>query len=355
MSDPASTTTARPVPQAPDEHGNYEYSEYRRSFWRQPWVQQVLPWGTSLLVHGGLVVLALIALVSFREYILPPAVQTQSGIPTATLATDGQIGAVPNVGNVDDLTSQNKSLNPVADSQDYRNQGESDAASDLLTPTAGASNSSSISGITGSSALSDALGGGGGEAAPLFGEAGGGSGFMGIDIGTPGTGGAVRRVVFVCDSSGSMDGEKRVLLFNELRKAVEPLAIDQSFNVVFFRNDEFAAAFPGELKPATGRFKDELSSFLETVDMTGRTNPIPALEAAFKMGPELIFFLTDGQFNGVTSYDDVLSTIDRLNAGETAFINTIQFITQEPGAEEVLREIARRTGGEYRYVSRDDL
>ena len=354
MTDATPSTTARPVPQPPDESGHYEYAGYHQSFWRKEWVQQVLPWTTSLLIHGGLIVVALVALVAYREYIAPPAVQQQAGIPTATLATDGQIGSVPNVGNVDDLTSQNKSLNPVADSSDFRAQGEGESASDLLTPTAGGQ-AANISGITGMGALSDALGGGGGEGSPLFGEAGGASGFMGIDIGTPGTGGAVYRIAFVCDSSGSMDAEKRVLLFSELKKAVEPLTVDQAFNVVFFQDGDYAAAFPGELKPATRRFKDDLNAFLDGVTMAGQTNPIPALQAAFEMEPELIFFLTDGQFNGIAGYDDVLATLDRLNPERRAMVNAIQFLGNDPNAEQVLRQIAERHGGTYKEVTRDDL
>jgi hypothetical protein len=152
-----------------------------------------------------------------------------------------------------------------------------------------------------------------------------------------------------------MEGEKKLLLMSELVKAVEPLVIDQSFNVLFFNVGQPAVAFPGELKPATRRFKDDLSNFLETVAMSGQTNPNPALRAAFDMEPELIFFLTDGQFNGVTNYDAVLSVLDELNPDRTTMVNTIQFITRDERAEEVLRKIATEHGGTYKYVSRDDL
>lgn len=348
-------TTIRPIPEVPDEHGNY--AGYRVGFWRKPWVQQVVPWVTSVGVHAGLVALAIAVLWSGAlNVLIERPVQVQVGVPTTTLATE-TVGAVPNVGNLDDVTSQNRSLNPVAESQDYRNIGEGDAAADLLAPTAGGASSSNISGITGMGALSDALGGGGGEGSPLFGEAGGGQGFMGIDIGRPGDGGAVYRIAFVSDSSGSMGRQdKDLLLLRELTKAIEPLEVDQSFNVLFFSNNGYAAAFPGELKPATQRFKDMAFDFLgEEIAMSGTTNPIPALEAALRMKPELLFFLTDGEFNGVVGYDEVEATIERLNVDKEVMINTIQFITRSDRAEGVLRRIAENNGGTYKYVSRDDL
>ena len=350
--------TARPIPQAPDAEGNYEgeYVGYKPSFWRQPWVQQVIPWTTSIGVHAGLVALAIAALVVGAAVTKnDDEVLNQVVIPTTVLARD-QVGGVPNVGNMDDLTSQNRSLNPVAASEDYRDAGaESNAA--VLSSTAGGSESSSISGITGMSAMSDALGGGGGDGSPLFGDAGGGQSFMGIDIGRPGDGGNARRIAFVCDSSGSMGRQdKDVLLLRELSRFIEPLAVDQSFNVFFFSNNSFEVAFPGELKPATQRFKDQAFAFLgEEIVMSGTTNPIPALEAALRMKPELLFFLTDGEFNGVVGYSEVEAAITRLNSDEATVVNTIQFITRSEEAERVLKRISDSNGGVYRYVALDDL
>ena len=357
------STTNRPVPEAPDAAGNYEgaYEGYHVSFWRKPWVQTVLPWTTSVGVHLGIILLAAIILATVgRTFQAPEVVQQQATIPTTVLAQDN-IGGVPNVGNLDDVTTENKSLDPVADSQDFRDQGEGDLPSDLLTPTAGGSNSNSISGITGMGALTDALGGGGGDGARLFGESGGGGGFMGIDIGRPGDGGSARRIVFVCDSSGSMEGDPKWLLINELKKAIEPLEVDQSFNVLFFRGGDFSAAFDRELKPATRRYKQETFDFLDGLIVRGQTDPRMAIEAAFSMQPDLVFFLTDGRFNQRSSYDDIIALFGRLNPGKNVPVNTIQFITRDENAEQVLRKIAYDSGsddatrGVYRYISENDL
>ena len=348
---PNPTTTNLPVPEAPDEQGNYK--GYRRNMWRKSWMQTLLPWATSLVVHVALLAVAIALLATVRKVLDSGDRIEQATVASAKLATEN-VGATPNVGNVDDVTSQNASLAPVESSTDYRSVGEGNSTADMLA-TAGGAASSSSTGITGMGELSSALGGGGGEGSPLFGEPGGGEGFMGM--GTGGSGSDVYNIVFVCDSSGSMDGVPSILLFSELRKAIEPLEIGQAFNVVFFSDGDVRVAFPGELKPATGRFKDEAGDFLETVPMSGQTNPLPALEAAFAMepAPQLIFFLTDGQFNGMVSYDDVVATIERLNANADtkAFVNTIQFINRDAQAEQVLKRIADVTGGEYRYVDRN--
>ncbi len=355
MSNDALSTTSRAVPEAPDDDGFYT-GNYRKNVWRQNWVQTAVPWLTSLVVHIGLVGVALALLFTVREVLDTGPVLEQATVASTKLATEN-VGATPNVGNTEDVTRQNASLNPVEQSQDFRSRGEGESAADMLNAAAGGSTSSSMTGITGMGEVSEFLGGGGGDGSPLFGEAGGSGGFMGMDTGTLGDGGDVFRIAFVCDSSGSMSGEPQFLLFDELRAAVESLETRQSFNVVFFSNDDFTSSFPGELKPATSRFKTQASEWLLKVEMSGETNPVPAIRAAFdfKQQPQLIFFLTDGRFDGLVSYEDVISTIRRLSDGSATppMINTIQFINRDERAEEVLKEIASMTGGEYRFVGRD--
>ena len=325
---------------------------------QSPWVrEQLIPWATSLTVHAAIIGVALFLVATVAQTITKQNREIQQvRVPVTSLATD-QIGGVPNVGNMNDITSQNASLNPVADSQNPLPQGEGSSVNDLLETAGGSRNpANSVTGITGMGSISDAIGGGGGDGASLFGEAGGGAGFMGIDIGTPGSGGNNRRIIFVCDSSGSMEGDAKVLLQQELRSAIEPLVVEQSFNIIFFSGENFPAAFPSEMKPATRRFKDEAGDFIKSLTVRGSTNPIPALEAAFKMKPDLVFFLTDGRFDTLAGYDAVINTIESINGGESgAVINTIQFINRDEEAEQVLKKIAFDSGGVYRFVGIDDL
>ena len=289
--------------------------------------------------------------------------QTQVNVPTTELATTS-IGGVPNVGNMDDVTTANAQLDPVKQSDNPLPQGEGDAAQFLSTASGSGANSGAaaaggLTGITGAGSLADALGGGagggGGQGSTLFGEPGGGGKFMGFDVGVSGDGGRVYKIAFVSDASGSMEGRARIFLLNELKKAVDPLNPVQFFNVIFFKSDAgYEAIFP-KLAPATPKNLRECYDALQRVVFRGSTNPVPALEAAFDQKPELIFFLTDGAFNGLVSYEDVVQTIRRLNPDKKTMINTIQLITTA-GAEEdataasTLRQIAAENRGNYRAV-----
>lgn len=152
-----------------------------------------------------------------------------------------------------------------------------------------------------------------------------------------------------------MAGEKQFILIDQIRLSLETLVTKQNFNVIFFSGPEMA--FEGDLMPATSRFKQQASDFLDTVGMSGETNPIPALEAAYAMNPDMIFFLTDGAFNGEVSYDDVLGTVRRLQRESTTkpMVTTFQFIDRDDKAEEVMQQIADETGGNYKYVDRNSL
>jgi hypothetical protein len=109
------------------------------------------------------------------------------------------------------------------------------------------------------------------------------------------------------------------------------------------------------LRPANPRNKDQAHEFLSRLVVRGGTNPLPALEAAFRMKPQLIFFLTDGRFDSHASYDDVKNTILQLNDDKSVMINTIQFMNRDSTAEQVLREIAAENGGKYKYIGEEDL
>lgn len=323
------------------------------NFWRRPWVQSVIPFVTSLSVHIGIITIALVLLASGAfQYIVEKVTEPQRNTPNTTLA-EMDIGDVPSVGNMDDVTSQSAQLDPVEQSQNPLSQGEGDSIDALMSSDA--PSAASITGITGMGSLADALGGGGGEGSTMFGEPGGGGKFMGFDFGTAGDGSAVTRVVFVCDASGSMEGEPKVLLVGELKEAIGPLKPIQFFNVIFFQWDDYSAAFQDTLKAASPRNKTETYTYLDRLTVSGGTNPLPALEAAFRMKPQLIFFLTDGRFDQAVGYEAVQEKVRQLNGDKQVMINTIQFINRDETAEGVLRTIASENGGKYKFIGEDDL
>ena len=228
--------------------------------------------------------------------------------------------------------------------------------------------------------LAGAAGGGGGEAPVIgigrgsigWGGAGGahgpgngdgnGSARFGLPAGTGyGSGGGLfisnrgaRRVIFVCDATGTMIN-RFALLRMELARAIAQLLPVQSYNVVFFRDRDAAAANKDGLLLASNDNRRKTRQFLEDFSPSGQTNPLPALKLAFAQKPELVYFLTDGEFNNLVSYEEVLSEMARLNPGRRVRVNTISFGSHDAEAEEVLKRIAQENGGVYKRVTEEDL
>lgn len=324
---------------------------HRAGFWRRPWVWALIPLATSLGIHAALVAIALTLLASGAfHYIVQRVTQPQVHVPTATLA-ETDIGGVPNVGNMDDVTSANAQLVPVEQSRNHLPQGEGESLQ-ALASSGGPAPSNGLTGISGVGSLAEALGGGG-EGSPLFGEAGGGGRFMGLDFGRAGDGGMVTRIVFVCDASGSMAGKPQHHLIKELQDSVGPLRPNQFYNIIFFGNEDVQPVFDGLISASPKNFQATRERLKRVVFAAG-SNPIPALEAAFKLKPQLIFFLTDGEFNTSVAYEDVLATIRQRNKDKQARINTIQFRSRDEQAERVLHTIAQESKGLYEFIKAAD-
>jgi len=100
--------------------------------------------------------------------------------------------------------------------------------------------------------------------------------------------------------------------------------------------------------PATERNKQLAFEFIDSIIPQGETDPAKALERAFAVGPELIYFLTDGEFDKA-----IVDRVDRLNAEGSVTIHTIGFMYRS--GEPLLKEIAKRNNGNYKFVSEADL
>ena len=168
------------------------------------------------------------------------------------------------------------------------------------------------------------------------------------------------RIAYVCDASGSM-----LQMFDslrvELRKSIDPLKPEQSFNVIFFQEQGYQTADKTALMPATADNKRRVYDFLDKMYVKGETNPIPGLDLAFKQAPEVIFLLTDGDFNGPGNDAVVKFCVERAKAGKVK-MNTIAFISsdvkdkpEELEFVKALQAIAKDTGGKFRVVKDNDI
>ncbi|HEY2585994.1 MAG TPA: VWA domain-containing protein [Tepidisphaeraceae bacterium] len=164
----------------------------------------------------------------------------------------------------------------------------------------------------------------------------------------------VKRIVFVCDCSGSILNKFHSLAA-QLEKAVNGLRPTQSFNLIFMGEQSCNALGPNPV-PATPENKRDAITFLhDKVTPRGETNPIPALETAFAQKPQVIFLLTDGDF---PDNHAALKRIRELNADRMVSVNTIAFV--EPSDTEtdfykLLQAIADENGGQYKVVKEDEL
>jgi hypothetical protein len=163
----------------------------------------------------------------------------------------------------------------------------------------------------------------------------------------------LRKICYVVDCSGSMQG-----LLGRVRKqlkdSIANLQPDQYFYIIFFRGEQLLESGHGRLVRATTKTKSAANDFIDSARPGGTTNAINALERAMRIrdqlgrSAELIYFLTDGLDleDGNTARFSRLVENLRKKLAPAVKINTIGFWAQHADCE-ILRAVARRSGGEF--------
>jgi hypothetical protein len=164
----------------------------------------------------------------------------------------------------------------------------------------------------------------------------------------------VSRITFACDASGSLRG-RFTTIRRELAKTIEAMPPSTMFGIVFMR-EKGCTPFDAQLLAATPKARSAAVSFLEdTAGPRGETDPLPALDLAFKQEPQFIHLLTDGDF---PDNSKVLARIRELNKDHKVRINTIALDEEdEPGRDyiKLLKTIATENGGIFRHVKESEL
>jgi len=166
------------------------------------------------------------------------------------------------------------------------------------------------------------------------------AGFFGIS-------GPMRRVVYVVDRSGSMTDSIMYVKY-ELKRSIGELGEDAEFHVIFYSTGPPVEMPTRRLVPATERNKKLAFEFIDGIVAQGETDPSKALDRAFAVKPELIYLLTDGEFDKA-----IIDRVSRLNEGNKVTVHTIGFLYRI--GEEVLKQIAKENSGDYKFVSEADL
>jgi Ca-activated chloride channel family protein len=166
-------------------------------------------------------------------------------------------------------------------------------------------------------------------------------------------GSAVSRkdITFVCDTSGSMAGEKIDQARRALAYCVKKLNDGDRFNIVRFSTD--VETFKDGLVEVTEKTRKEALGFVEDIEARGGTAIDAALGAALgmkydKTRPNIIAFLTDGKPTIGESDTDVI--LGKIKQHEGTKPRIFVFGVGEKVNTHLLDKISGEHGGLSRYV-----
>jgi hypothetical protein len=179
----------------------------------------------------------------------------------------------------------------------------------------------------------------------------------GLDLGALGSGGASffgveavgSRFAYIIDVSGSMTGDRLDAMKRQLLGSVNGLLDHASFCVVLYSSDARALGGGIEWTSATTENKREAALEIRAIDASGGTNPLPAFETVFALDPrpDAIYFMTDGEFADENAVIGRVSIMNGAGRKRTP-IHCIAFVSRV--SEDVMKRIARVSGGTYTYV-----
>lgn len=297
-------------------------------------------WAVSLLLHAA-VILSLGTWTLRTARSLPAEEKMEVGImlrsetPSSTIyetntdrfeqPSPGETLTTPELETVDDLLRDTPSVNPVAEvSPDVE-----------LLATAGQVVKNAQPFLPKASVPL-----GGGRSKTRF--------FAAEDVGTS--------FVWVIDRSASMSHRNAIeLAKREILNNLDNLDADTKFQVIFYHT-EFDAIVNLEagLLKATRENIEKTRRFLKEMTAMGGTEHNPALAAAFKLRPEVIYFLTDADM--MTERDVQMLTQLNRQSPRPATVHTIEF-GSGPAVDynKPLRQLAKENDGTYSYVNLENF
>jgi hypothetical protein len=324
-----------------------------------PWVQDVLPFLTSLSVHAFVVVVGLLTYQAVRIVTAPPP-QDQSIIPESVIIAHDPPGGVPFTGgdkNPFKRMTQDETPDSTARLASFHGGSSAGQLSDVMkadATTASSGDGFAVGARMGTAGYADD-GGIDIGAVPFGAGSGGAIGLQGQVFGHRGN---ARTIIFVCDCTGSMIS-KIAQLKIELSRAVQGLEPIQSFNIIFYQDEKVLTLSGSGMLAANPQNIRKAETWLGEIVTAGNTDPVPALTAALMAKPQLLYFLTDAaDFPNVKA---VQNTFTKLNSDHRTKVNTILFVEskQERDAdkesEPLMRGISNDNGGVFKSVILSDL
>jgi hypothetical protein len=181
-----------------------------------------------------------------------------------------------------------------------------------------------------------------------------------------------KHIIYVLDHSGSMkslassgqstgnDGTggltKIDVAKNELWKSIEQLAPDATFNILFFETD--FTVFKKKMVKANAANKRAAKAYIDDIVANGYTNIHDTLERAFQFGGQgavdkaykvnfdTIFFLTDGSPTAGKTTDtaEILAAVGRWNMSKRIKVHCVGIGAHN---SRFLMRLSSQTGGDY--------
>lgn len=158
-------------------------------------------------------------------------------------------------------------------------------------------------------------------------------------------------VIFVCDTSGSMQGEKIEQAKKALSQCIGRLNTNDRFAIIRFSTE--AESFSPNLLDSTKDNIDAARGWIQKIEARGGTNIDEALSTALKLKKSdgrlsMIFFMTDGcPTVGVT---DIQQLIDRVKSNNVQNLRLFTFGVGFDVNTQLLDAIAKETRAEREYV-----
>jgi inter-alpha-trypsin inhibitor heavy chain H1 len=161
-----------------------------------------------------------------------------------------------------------------------------------------------------------------------------------------------KRLIFVIDISGSMNGPRILAAKRELAQAIERLKDDVAFGIVVFNSQ--VQTWQKRLVPATAVNKRAAGYFIEGLGAGGMTASYDALHSALQYDGEAVYFLTDGAPTAGKIVDpgQIENAITQINRGKRMTIHCIGIGAGPQGGpfDLFLKSLADRNYGDYRRV-----
>jgi Arc/MetJ family transcription regulator len=168
---------------------------------------------------------------------------------------------------------------------------------------------------------------------------------------------ASERLVFVIDTSGSMEGDRLAKCKEQLKQCIQGLSARSQFTIVSFSHT--IKVWNKRLMAATPANKAKAKEFAGGLKASGNTFTLSAMKDAFDIkGADAIVLLSDGMPTETNNKGETLSTEFILEeiAGENGFkkwrVDTFGFEGVAGGSlSAFMRELAKQHGGKFTPIN----